>query len=63
METLESFRRRITVATEMQAVVRTMKTLAAVNIRQGKSAVHQAGTEAARCRREPVGIHREDTIG
>ena len=39
METLESFRRRITVATEMQAVVRTMKTLAAVNIRQYEAAV------------------------
>jgi F-type H+-transporting ATPase subunit gamma len=39
METLESFRRRITVATEMQSVVRTMKTLAAVNIRQYEAAV------------------------
>ncbi len=39
METLESFRRRIAVASEMQSVVKTMKTLAAVNIRQYEGAV------------------------
>ena len=39
METLESYRRRIAVVTEMQSVVKTMKTLAAVNIRQYETAV------------------------
>jgi len=39
METLESLRRRITSVQDVQSVVTTMKTLAAVNIRQYEAAV------------------------
>lgn len=43
METIDSLRRKLTVTTELQEVVKTMKTIAAVSIRQYEKAVESLG--------------------
>ena len=43
METIDSLRRKIAVTGDLQEVVKTMKTLAAVSIRQYEKAVESLG--------------------
>lgn len=43
MQTVESLRRQLDVAEDLRDIVRTMKTLAAVSIRQAERAVHSLG--------------------
>ena len=45
MQTLETMRRRITSAEDLHAVVRVMKALAAVSIRQYERAVESLGAQ------------------
>ncbi|MDD5643503.1 MAG: F0F1 ATP synthase subunit gamma, partial [Syntrophales bacterium] len=43
METIDSLRRKLAVTTDLQEVVKTMKTIAAVSIRQYEKAVESLG--------------------